>query len=152
MEALHARAAAENRDFTPAEQAAWQRDDAEAASINRQLDVLRDHESRMAARARPIELPGHALAMPERSGDKRFHGQAFTRMVGALALAKGNLPQAVEIAQRWHDDTPEVASVLRAAARLGSTNDPFWLGQAPPWRSAPRPTRRGPRRSSTIRP
>ena len=30
----------------------------------------------------------------------------------ALACSKGNLVQAVEIAKRWHNETPEVVEVL----------------------------------------
>jgi HK97 family phage major capsid protein len=130
MTALNDQARASERALTPEEEAAWRRDEDEVKDLNRQLAALRGLEEQAAARARPIEQPWQALAMPERSGGKRFPGQAFTRYVGALALSKGNLPQAVEISQRWQHETPEVVQVLTAAARLGSTSDPFWLGRA----------------------
>ena len=57
---------------------------------------------------------------------KAFKGQAFTRYVMALACSKGNLVQAVEIAKRWHNETPEVVEVLRAAVAAGTTTDPAW--------------------------
>ena len=34
--------------------------------------------------------------------------------------------QAVEIAKRWHNETPEVVEVLRAAVAAGTTTDPAW--------------------------
>jgi HK97 family phage major capsid protein len=53
-------------------------------------------------------------------------GTAFTRYAIALARSQGNLMQAVEIAKSWHDSTPEVESVLRAAVAAGTTTDPVW--------------------------
>jgi len=53
-------------------------------------------------------------------------GTAFTRYAIALARSQGNLMQAVEIAKSWHDTTPEVESVLRAAVAAGTTTDPVW--------------------------
>jgi HK97 family phage major capsid protein len=131
MSALNEKAAADERALTPEEESSWRRDHNEVDSIARQLDLLRGSEQQAAATARPAESPlGSSLAMPERRGGKRFPGQAFTRYVAALALSKGNLPQAVEYAQRWESDMPEIAGVLRAATRLGGTADPFWLGRA----------------------
>jgi len=49
-------------------------------------------------------------------------GTAFVRYIAAQAMSKGNLQQAVQIAQReaWKD-TPEVAQVLNFAAAEGTT-------------------------------
>lgn len=131
MEMANARATADARLFTPAEEAAWQRDENELRNIKRQVDLLKISEQQEGTMARPAEHPlfQSSLAMPDRSRGTKFSGQGFTRFIGALALAKGNLPQAVEIAQRW-TDMPEIANVLRAAVRLGSTSDEFWLGKA----------------------
>lgn len=50
-------------------------------------------------------------------------GTTFARYAQALAMSKGNLMQAHQIAkQRW-PDTPEVETVLRAAVNFGSTTD-----------------------------
>ena len=120
------------RMFTVEEQASWDAAEAEVHTIDRKTALLKGIEQEHAMNARPIANPMQpTLAMPGRSRDaKTFPGQAFVRLVGALALSKGNLPQAVEIAQRWGGDMPEIESVLRAATRLGSTSDPFWLGRA----------------------
>ncbi|WP_321941648.1 phage major capsid protein [Paraburkholderia tropica] len=53
-------------------------------------------------------------------------GTAFVRYAIALARAKGNLLQAVEIARGWSDSTPEVEAVLREAVAAGTTTDPTW--------------------------
>lgn len=53
-------------------------------------------------------------------------GTAFTRYVIAQCRAKGNLVQAAEIAKQWHDSTPEVAEVLKAAMAAGTTTDAEW--------------------------
>lgn len=53
-------------------------------------------------------------------------GTAFTRYAIALARSQGNLMQAAEIAKGWHDSTPEVEIVLRAAVAAGTTTDPAW--------------------------
>jgi HK97 family phage major capsid protein len=53
-------------------------------------------------------------------------GTAFTRYAMALALGKGNLMQSAEIAKGWHDTTPEVETVLKAAVAAGNTTDTAW--------------------------
>ena len=126
MQGLSDAAAKDQRLFSIEEQRAFAAGEEAVTSIDNELDRLRSAEQRMALTARPAELPG-GLGL-ERSKSS-FKGQAFTRFVGALALSKGNLLQANEIAARW-SDTPEVAHVLQAAVKLGSTADPFWLGKA----------------------
>lgn len=53
-------------------------------------------------------------------------GTAFTRYAMALGRSKGNLMQAAEIAKGWHDSTPEVETVLKAAVAAGTTTDTAW--------------------------
>ncbi|UAK23662.1 phage major capsid protein [Sphingomonas nostoxanthinifaciens] len=53
-------------------------------------------------------------------------GTAFTRYATALMRSKGNLMQAAEIAKGWHDSTPEVETVLRAAVAAGTTTGNTW--------------------------
>lgn len=53
-------------------------------------------------------------------------GTAFTRYVMALAAARGNRGEAVQIAKRWDDSTPEVGAVLKAAVDAGTTTDSTW--------------------------
>lgn len=60
-------------------------------------------------------------------------GTAFTRYVIAQCRAKGNLVQAAEIAKQWHDSTPEVAEVLKAAMAAGTTTDAEWAAPLVPY-------------------
>jgi HK97 family phage major capsid protein len=130
MTALSDLAATDNRLFTAEEQAAFDKDQGEVRDIDAQVARLEEAERQAATTARPaphpLEQPG-AKVIPF----KTFPGQAFTRFVGALAIAKGNLLQAAEIAKRWEGQTPEVLSVLRHAATIGNTNDAAtWLQRA----------------------
>lgn len=61
-------------------------------------------------------------------------GTAFTRYVIAQCRAKGNLVQAAEIAKQWHESTPEVAEVLKAAMAAGTTTDADWAAPLVPYR------------------
>jgi HK97 family phage major capsid protein/HK97 family phage prohead protease len=62
-------------------------------------------------------------------------GTAFTRYVIAQCRAKGNLVQAAEIAKQWHDTTPEVAEVLKAAVAAGTTTDATWAASLVPYQN-----------------
>ena len=55
-------------------------------------------------------------------------GARFTRMVQALAAAKGDLNSAQRWAENHFKDTPEVATVLKAAVAAGTTSDAEWAG------------------------
>jgi len=58
-------------------------------------------------------------------------GIGFARYTMALAIAKGNIMHAVEIAKandRWRHETPDVEMVLRAAVAAGTTTDTTWAG------------------------
>lgn len=53
-------------------------------------------------------------------------GTGFTRYAMALASAHGNRYEALQIAKKWQDSSPEVALVLKAAVDAGTTTDPTW--------------------------
>lgn len=59
-------------------------------------------------------------------------GTGFVRFCQALAVGKGSTLQAVEYAKRWHDSTPEVELVLKAAVAAGTTTDATWAGPLAP--------------------
>jgi HK97 family phage major capsid protein len=129
MTALSELAAGEDRNFTEDEQKAFDKDKAEVDDIDAQMTRLAAAEQMIGKRALPAPSPLEPQGLQARAF-KPFPGQAFTRMVGALALAKGNLLQAVELAKRWDNETPEVASVLRHAVTVGSTTSDHWLQRA----------------------
>jgi HK97 family phage major capsid protein len=132
MAALSELAANENRLFTEEESKAFDKDQGEVRDIDGQLVKLAEAEQQTARRALPAPHPLNPNPAPSNvRAFKPFPGQAFTRFVGALAMAKGNLMQAAELAKRWEHETPEVLSVLNHAIRVGNTNDPeSWLKRA----------------------
>ena len=126
MAALSELAATENRLFTDDESKAFDKDQGEVRDIDVQLVKLTEAEQQTARGARPAPNPLAPSPGLTVRAFKPFPGQAFTRYVVALARSKGNLMQALEIAKVWEHETPEVASVLRAAVAVGTTTDPAW--------------------------
>jgi HK97 family phage major capsid protein/HK97 family phage prohead protease len=55
-------------------------------------------------------------------------GTAFVRMSMAIAASKGDYFRAVEHAKQWHDSTPEVEMMVKAAVAAGTTTDATWAG------------------------
>jgi HK97 family phage major capsid protein len=130
MTALSELAANDNRLFTEEEQKAFDKDQQELTDIDAQIVRLEAVERQTALQAKPAPNPLNPTPSAEVIPFKAFKGQAFTRFVGALAMAKGNLQQAIELAKRWEHQTPDVLTVLRHAQTLGSTNDARWLEKA----------------------
>jgi HK97 family phage major capsid protein len=131
MTALSEIAANENRLFSEDESKAFDKDQGEVRDIDVQLVKLTEAEQQTARGARPAPHPLNPTPGLEVRAFKPFPAQAFTRFVGCLAMAKGNLMQAAELAKRWEHETPEVLSVLNHAVRVGNTNDPAsWLQRA----------------------
>jgi HK97 family phage major capsid protein/HK97 family phage prohead protease len=105
----------------------------EVASIDAHLKRLRALEQSNKAAAVPVAGGNAAEASESRGGVAVLSvqrnlpkGTAFTRYAIALARSKGNLMQAAEIAKGWHDSTPEVETVLKAAVAAGTTTDTTW--------------------------
>jgi HK97 family phage major capsid protein len=149
MSSASEKAANDNRLFTADEQTQFDKDQAEVRDIDVQLARLEEAERQMASRARPLPtpLPGNDDPPPATPGVrvlafKPFPGQGFVRYAVAIARAKGNMGQAVEIARQWKDQTPEVLAILemqwrtgmspvqviRAPVNPGTTTDPGWAG------------------------
>jgi HK97 family phage major capsid protein len=131
MSALSELASTDDRHFTAEESAAFDKDQVEVRDIDTQLVKLEEAEAQMARTARPAPDPLRPIAEVRAQAFKPdFKGQAFTRFVGALALSKGNLMQAVELAKRWDNEMPEIGAILRHAVTVGSTSDPQWVQRA----------------------
>ncbi|MBI4291312.1 MAG: phage major capsid protein [Betaproteobacteria bacterium] len=113
---------------------------AEIKQIDEHLVRLKEHEAAMVAKATQIvavDDPKSASAVRGGAGiisvrENVEKGVAFTRYVKALAMARGNLPGALAIAQnnkRWLDTTPQVIEVLKAAVAGGDTTTSGWASQ-----------------------
>jgi hypothetical protein len=84
---------------------------------------VKDPDSASQARGGSVAATVKAPKLPP--------GIPFTRFAMSLMIAKGNLMLAERIAMsnpRWHAETPEVETVLRAAVSAGTTTDPTWAG------------------------
>jgi HK97 family phage major capsid protein len=132
MEALHKSMVTGDviRSFTEDEQKKYDEDKKAVDAIDKQLVQLREMEKLLATQAAPvIPAPGHPAPTPGVAVvpfKQAFAGQSFTRYVGCLARAKGNLVQAAANAERYKDQTPEVVEVLKAAVAAGTTTDVNW--------------------------
>jgi HK97 family phage major capsid protein/HK97 family phage prohead protease len=112
---------------------------AELKAIDAHLVRLSALEATNRTKAMPI-----TAATPEEASQQRGHvpiisvksnlapGTAFIRYCQALAVSHGSTLQAVEYAKRWHDSTPEVELVLKAAVAAGTTTDATWAGPLAP--------------------
>ncbi|OYU91860.1 MAG: phage major capsid protein [Bradyrhizobiaceae bacterium PARB1] len=107
--------------------------EAEIKSVDAHLVRLRALEEANKKSAAPVDGTTTQRAAESRSGVTVLSvksnlpaGTAFTRYAMALALGKGNLMQSAEIAKGWHDSTPEVETVLKAAVAAGNTTDTAW--------------------------
>lgn len=135
MEELMSKAAEEGRSLDASEAEEHDNLAAEVKSVDEHIKRLKDLESisAKAASAATVITPGTqnaaGAAAPGGVIQVRSNlpkGTAFTRFAMALARAKGNVMQAVEIAQRWKDTTPEVVTALKASVDPGTTTDSAW--------------------------
>jgi HK97 family phage major capsid protein/HK97 family phage prohead protease len=103
-------------------------------SIDADLCRWRDLEKLQIHSATPVVLvPARTATLPQISVKANVApGTGFVRYCQALAVGKGSTLQAVEYAKRWHDSTPEVELVLKAAVAAGTTTDATWAGPLAP--------------------
>jgi HK97 family phage major capsid protein/HK97 family phage prohead protease len=112
---------------------------AETKAIDAHLVRLAALEQTNLTKAIPI-----TAATPEDASRSRGHvpvisvksnlqpGTAFIRYCQALAVGRGSRLEAIEFAKQWHDSTPEVELVLKAAVAAGTTTDATWAGPLAP--------------------
>jgi HK97 family phage major capsid protein/HK97 family phage prohead protease len=112
---------------------------AEIKSIDTELGDLRDMERLALTRAVPVTATTTAEATAQRGGVPMVQvtsplpkGTAFIRYCQALAVGRGSRLEALDYAKRWHDSTPEVELVLKAAVAAGTTTDATWAGPLAP--------------------
>lgn len=135
------KAADEGRTLNDEEKTKYDTLKSEIKDIEEHLVRLKDHEARNIASAAPVVGTDPAAASTSRAGTGASQersviavrrnlpeGIGFTRYVTALARSKGNLSDALAIAENnpaWKN-TPEVAVVLKAAVAGGDTTSAGW--------------------------
>jgi HK97 family phage major capsid protein/HK97 family phage prohead protease len=110
--------------------------DGEVKEISEHLKRLRAREEINRKAAVPADGKDAETAGQSRAGVRVENVRAnlakgipFTRFALALAKARGNLSDALAVAtnnKTWHDQTPEVETVLKAAVAAGTTTDSTW--------------------------
>lgn len=129
-------AAERGETLDPAENEEYDELKESVKSIDAHLVRLREREKAAAAAAVPVAGGNPTEAGQSRAGVRVESVKAnlppgirFTRYALALARGKGNLSDALALAsgnKAWHDQTPEVETVLRAAVAAGTTTDSTW--------------------------
>ncbi|WP_296222458.1 phage major capsid protein [uncultured Sphingomonas sp.] len=132
-EAIMEKAASEGTTLDAAQTEEFDGNQADIDAIDDHLKRLRIAEKTAGTKAAPIEgktpeqgAKSRDTGRIEVKGTNLPKGTAFTRYAMALGRSKGNLMQAAEIAKTWHDTTPEVETVLKAAVAAGTTTDTAW--------------------------
>lgn len=132
MTSIMQKAADEGRSTDEAEREEFDTLERELEAIDSDLKRLSVLEKANKTAAKPVNGGSPDRAAESRGGgiiqikQDLPKGTSFTRFVMALAQARGNRMEAAEIAKKWHDSTPEVETVLRAAVTAGTTTDPDW--------------------------
>lgn len=139
MNAIVAKAIEENRSKDEQERQEFETLDTEIKTIDSELVDLRRLQEVMKSQAVPI-IPDRVNS-PEAIAAHQRHapvvqmrsnlppGITFARYVMALASSRGNIMQAYEIAksnQVWMSQSPELATILKAAVAAGTTTDTTW--------------------------
>lgn len=131
-ESIMTKAADEGSTLDAEQEEQFDGNQADIDAIDKHLLRLRAMEKVSVAKAVPVAGGSADEAGKTRSGTRVEvkgtnlpKGTAFTRYAKALAMSKGNLMQAAEIAKSW-DDTPQVETVLKAAVAAGTTTDTTW--------------------------
>ncbi len=131
MQALHTKAAEENRTFDAEEQKSFDELAGAVAALDNQIKSTEVLERASAGSSVPVNggtaVEVRAPATGIQVSRNLPRGTAFTRYAMVLASSKGNLLQAAETAKNLYgESTPEVERVLRAAVAAGTTTDSAW--------------------------
>lgn len=136
MDEIMAKSAEEGRTLDDAETQEYDGLKAEVKSVDDHLVRLRAHEATVVSKAAQVTAAAGSNeedASRQRQGvvvtgmkSNLPKGTAFTRYAMALARSKGNLMMAEQIAKQWHDTTPEVEVMIKAAVSTGTTTDSTW--------------------------
>lgn len=107
----------------------------EVKGIDSHLTRLADLEKTNKAAAKPAAGDTAEHASESRGGVQVSvkdtplpPGTEFARYAMCLLTAKGNTPQALEIAKQRYPDQVRIHTVLKAAVAAGTTTDPTWAG------------------------
>lgn len=126
------KAAGAGATLDASEKEAFDNNEADVVEIDDHLKRLRSMEKANITAAKPVGGGSTEEGTAARGGQRievkgvnLQKGTTFTRYAMALARSKGNLMQAEQIAKGW-DDTPQLATIFKAAVAAGTTTDTNW--------------------------
>jgi HK97 family phage major capsid protein len=145
LEEIQGKASEEGRSKDEAEREEFKTLSAEIKSIDEEIVDLQDMAKLNVQKAVPAVGDTEKAATTSRGGVRVEGvkanlpvGVPFTRFALALARGRGNRMEALAIAQankQWHDQTPEVEEVLKAAVAAGTTTDTTWSAPLVPYQN-----------------
>jgi HK97 family phage major capsid protein len=132
MTEIMSKAATEGTTLDQAEQEEYDGIEADIEQIDGHIKRLKALQKSLAGAAVPVAGRTTEEGSTTRGGGRIEvkgvnlpKGTTFTRYAMALARSKGNLMQAEQIAKGW-DDTPQLATIFKAAVAAGTTTDTNW--------------------------
>lgn len=131
VKSLLAKAADEVRTLDATEAEAHDTAVAEIEQVEKHLGRLQAAEKLAMSTATPVAGDTQKSAAAARSGvitvkDNLAPGQEFARFAKCLAMARGNIMQAEQIAKAQYPDNHRIHNVMKAAVASGNTTDPTW--------------------------
>ena len=131
--AIFAKAGDEGRTTDDEEREEAKTNASEAAAVLEDLKLLRDLERQTIPKAVAVQGNSTEQAMAVRAGVSITaggpvvpEGTAFTRYAMALASSRGSTFDAINMAKRWKDSTPEVLRAFEMKADPGTVADATW--------------------------
>jgi HK97 family phage major capsid protein len=131
--AIFAKAGDEGRTTDDEEREQAKTNASEASAVLEDLKLLRDLERQTIPKAVAVQGNSTEQAMSVRSGVSITAGRpvvpvgtAFTRYAMALAASRGSTFDAINMAKRWKDSTPEVLRAFEMKADPGTVADATW--------------------------
>lgn len=131
LTSIMAKSTEEGRTLDAEEADSFDKKQAEIKSVSEHLERLKSLEAIAIEKGTPVAGATGKAASDSRSGaisvkSNLPQGMEFVRYVKCLAMAKGSLTQAREIAESRYSDTPRVVNVIKAAVTAGTTTDQTW--------------------------
>lgn len=133
MEALLTKSAEEDRVLNDEESTEYDELKGSIEGIDKHLSRLHDMEKINREKAAPVEGKSTTTGSGSRTGEVRIiRGQQFEKGIEfaqfaiCLAAAKGNVPQALEIAKSRYSGNESLVTSLKAAVSAGTTTDTTW--------------------------
>lgn len=125
------KSAQEGRTLDATESESYDQAVAEIAAVEKHIERLQSAEKTSIATAKPVAGDTVKAADASRAGvitvrDNLAPGIEFSRFAKCVALSKGNLLQAEQIAKAQYPENHRIQNVIKAAVAAGTTSGTTW--------------------------